>query len=117
MLTTFYLTKNDHRWVTFIYLKTIKRAAPRSAKRGADLRRAPELGEAWRRGPSSGSAKRSAEPGVPVRRLTRAPRPPALPESSLPLGGAETPAANAASLRPSTPESSASLPWGTADLA
>ena len=23
MLTTFYLAKNDHRWVTFIFLKTI----------------------------------------------------------------------------------------------
>ena len=28
MLTTFYLTKNDHRWVTFISLKTITLASP-----------------------------------------------------------------------------------------
>ena len=28
MLTTFYLTKNDHRWVTFISLKTTTRRHP-----------------------------------------------------------------------------------------
>ena len=35
MLTTFYLAKNDHRWVTFICLKTIKvRRGLRTAKTG-----------------------------------------------------------------------------------
>ena len=32
MLTTFYLTKNDHRWVSFIFLKTIKPAGARCTR-------------------------------------------------------------------------------------
>ena len=38
-LTTFYLTKNDHRWVTFIPLKTITLASapPPGAQAGGDL--------------------------------------------------------------------------------